>query len=111
MNTRPLITAQYYRTSQHASLVEADAAGATRRITPVAGIGDAEDLFIELRRIADLIDGDASADIRVFIRVDGVSLGAVSLREAPTFLVEHGEMLAAMARAAAALKATVTLSS
>ena len=108
MNTRPIITAQYYRTSQYSSLLDADNHGATRRITPVAGIGDAEDLFIELRRLADLIDGNASADIRVFIRVDGVSLGAVSLREAPSFLVEHGEMLAAMARAAAALKSTVS---
>jgi hypothetical protein len=108
MKVQPIITAQYYRTSQYPSLVEAEEAGAVRSIFPVAGIERAEDLFVELCRLADLVDGDAGTDVRVFIRVDGVSLGAVSLRETPRFLVEHGEMLAAMARSAAALKATVS---
>jgi hypothetical protein len=108
MKVQPIITAQYYRTSQYSSLLDADNHGAVRCIGAVAGIERTVDLLVELCRLADLIDGDAGTDVRVFIRVDGVSLGAVSLREAPTFLVEHGEMLAAMARAAAALKSTVS---
>jgi hypothetical protein len=108
MKVQPIITAQYYRTSQYSSLVEAEEAGAVRCIGAVAGIERTVDLLVELCRLADLIDGDAGTDVRMFIRVDGVSLGAVSLREAPSFLVEHGEMLAAMARSAAALKSTVS---